>query len=438
VRKGAGAATKDALLVLPIAEATADWREVEPDAVSPAMRFVRLCGRKFMAPELAARLRAAAMTLTPDDWEYLPHVARDAGMAPLVYTHVAGAGLLRVMPAGAAAALADAYRHALMANRRMRRLQHVALEELHAAGVDVIPVKGITLASRYYGEIGLRPVRDIDLFVRRRHVRRACRVLHRLGYRPHAGLGRPLDFTALELGCLTYLKGDLPAIELHWDLPHRPVYRRGLAPAVVWSRAQLLEVDGEVVRCLCTADELRYLCIHCAADHDVDRLIWLVDIAELVRGLPADWSWDNFVLETVASGLATPVAVALAHCRAAIDLELPAGHLEALFAAARSPSERWAWATAHANARSRHGDLFSADGLWAHLSALGFVERAVFLRAAVFPRRWVLRDLYGNDRVHWRLLPGTYSLHWRRMANYLLRGWYRRAGRRGLKKAWRS
>jgi hypothetical protein len=136
-----------------------------------------------------------------------------------------------------------------------------------------------------------------------------------------------------------------------------------------------------------------------------------VDIAELVRALPNDWDWDwpRFIQETIALGLATPVVVALAHCQALLDLDLPPEALEALRAAAATPAERTRWRTAQT-------DIFSADGLRAQLGALqGTGELATFLRGVLLPSPGWIRKHYG--RRDGRVIPlwGGYGHYFSRL-----------------------
>src|SRR5262249_51417634 len=108
-------------------------------------------------------------------------------------------------------------------------------------------------------------------------------------------------------------------------------------------------------RYLCSADELRYLCYHYAAQHREERLIWLVDIAELVRALPEGWDWDEFCAETIQRDLAMPVATSLRRAERWLGLEVPAEALAALCRAASRPQERRAWRAARAGRSELRG-----------------------------------------------------------------------------------
>jgi hypothetical protein len=93
------------------------------------------------------------------------------------------------------------------------------LATLVAAGVRVIPLKGIWLAERVYHDGACRPMSDIDLLAPAEEIPRARAALERLGY-------ASTDFYVSEEGDnhVHYQRpeGPLP-IELHWNLWHTGV-----------------------------------------------------------------------------------------------------------------------------------------------------------------------------------------------------------------------
>ena len=377
----------------PLAGATEPWQPQDRD-VSPGVRFVELCGRRSLPPALADQLRELGAGLSATEWQQVLFAATAHGMAPLVFLHAAQVGLLASLPPAVAGGLGDSYRQTLVTNRGLQREQETILSALAARGVAAIPVKGITLAARYYGDLAVRPIHDIDLLVRRGQVRQAGQILKGLGYAPLYGHTRPGNFAALLEAELSYARDEGAKVELHWELTQRPAYRGGLPASAAWRRTQMTELHGRMFRQLSASDELRFLCAHCTVDHPVTRsgirMIWLVDIVELVQALPGDWDWPGFIQETIALGLAAPVAVALAHCQALLDLDLPPEALEALRAAAATPEERTRWRTAQTN-------IFSADGLRVRLGALRDAgELATFLRGVLLPSSAWIRKHYGR------------------------------------------
>ena len=310
------------------------------------------CGAHHLTQRDRAQLHDLGMRLSQADWQSLQERSHAEGMDALVLAHAAEAGLLPVMPAQVAQALMASYRTNWIWNRRLRGEQQRIVDAILARGIDVVLVKGVTLAARYYGEIALRPIGDIDLLVRPEDAADCGRILSSCGYAPLPGRETPTQWHALVNRALAYRGNAGITIDVHWALASQPPYVAAFPQAEIWGSAEDLAPTGQSARRLSTADELRFLCYHYAAQHRDKRLIWLVDIAEILRALPSSWEWTQFVTDTIDRGLAKPVAVALDTAQHALGVKVPAKALLELHVAASHWKERMAWRAAQT---SRYG-----------------------------------------------------------------------------------
>lgn len=378
-------------------------------AVPDVLRFIARCGSPELDPSAQEELRVLGRRLDRAGWEILPVQAREHGMASLVFLHATQAGALATAPAHIASNLAAIYAQTLVTNRQLQHAREELLAAFSARGIRPMVLKGTALAERYYGTVALRPVRDIDLLVRRAELGAAADILRRLGYAPQRGLGKPTQFYALASSALGYQRAGRATVEIHWQLTSRPVYRRALDVRRAWARALPLGAAGSGAYYLAPADELRFLCVHLAAEHEMSRLIWLVDIAALIRPLGSDWDWEGFTTETIADGAATPVALALQHAVELLDLDVPRAVLQRLDEAAHTPRERHAWQVARARP-------FSGEWMWSRLAAAqGPLALAILLRGMLVPRPATLASLGYRSAPRWHL-PFTYLRHWRHAA----------------------
>lgn len=177
---------------------------------------------------------------------------------------------------------------ALILVRQLRLL----LQHLGAEGIEALPVKGPTLAAAAYGDAAMRGASgDLDLIVRPADLQRAVAVLERNGYRreePWSREDAPEEWKReAHLFPRTAAEGTL--VELHTDL-------RGCAQTpplpveAAFDRAVERTLLGTTLRTLSTEDQLLYLSLH-AAQHAWSRLIWIADIAALLRqAAPIDWT----------------------------------------------------------------------------------------------------------------------------------------------------
>jgi len=321
----------------------------ESEAHDNTERFLWRCGHGTLtAPQLLA-LKAAGELLTPAEWEQVALLAHPHRMGSLVFKHASQAELLTVMLEAVRDSLKVAYCSAIVVNRTLQIELATILAAFAARQIEAVPLKGVMLAARYYPELALRPSSDIDLLLMPDQVTASAQALATLGYRPHAGSESQTGKHALRFLELQFTKPQGPTIELHTTLTRAPSYRKSLPLPAVWSRTHLHQVGDRMVRCLAVRDELHYLCLHYAVHRRDPRWFWLVDIVQLVDALPATWSWSEFVCETLACGLATPVATALQDTTDRFGSGVPPYVLDALWTESTSAKERAAWKQAHAS-----------------------------------------------------------------------------------------
>ncbi|HEX8995501.1 MAG TPA: sugar transferase [Ktedonobacterales bacterium] len=369
-------------------------------ATYPLDRLLALCARRRLGGADREALLEIGASLDASAWREVGARARVNGLEGLLLEHAIAVGLLDQMPADLVSALLGTYRAAWIGNRRLRGVLARILAAFAARGVEAIAVKGVALALRYYGEPALRPAGDIDLLVRREDIGACAAALESLGCHPRIGMGNPREFYPLFFRTLVFQYSADVTIELHWELTNLPLYLPRLrASQELWDRAEHIEIAGQAARYLAPADELRYLALHAIVQHgDVQRAIWLVDIAELARNLPPTWDWDAFVAETGSLGLASPVLAALLAARQYGSLPVPQQALEALSRATTSRDEQRAWSRSF----GRDAGAQLPDAALRHLRAQDTLADRLMLFWRLVGRaqnRWLRKARFAAQRL---------------------------------------
>ena len=157
-----------------------------------------------------------------------------------------------------------------------------------AKGIAFILLKGPALSRPFYPDPAVRPLHDLDILVKEADRKGAGEALASLPYR--------MDRTEEE-----YLRGKnmcerlfvpespaLPNIEIHWDIVNSAGLRANLRydEKSAFDRRSWLSVDGPAVATLKENDLLVYACVHAALQHQMSRLIWLVDILQILKKHP--------------------------------------------------------------------------------------------------------------------------------------------------------
>ncbi len=216
-------------------------------------------------------------------WEQLIYNADQHGVASLLYKHIQKIDF--TIPKTARRLLQSLY----LRNRRSNKSRNKAVVEIVNAyrleGIKVLLVKGIALCNFVYSEIGLRPMRDIDLLVQKSDLKKAERILFDLGYRVAEGHAIPDDY--YHLAPLEKIIDGLPiGIELHHNLlPFHPQYP-------VWPleksyrSSREFEINGVTARTLSLEDTLSYVFFHgflAPLTYEQYRLMHVADIVSLVE-----------------------------------------------------------------------------------------------------------------------------------------------------------
>ena len=255
-----------------------------------AFRFLSLCAQRPGSPAVAQRLPSALSGVRSLD--ELAAAAEQHGLEPLVLAHVERAGL------AISAEVRDRLRarrtqHAHAAAVRSRVVADVA-SVLAGAEVPFLVLKGAALAHLVYADPRLRPMRDVDLLVRKTDAERAAAVLRRCGFAP-GGLTVPSRHHHLQ-GMATVREGATVAIELHHELLPRTAFVPTRTYDDLIGRSQPFDWDGAVFRTLGREDMLWHVYAHAFVINTLrPGAIRLVSVADLTHATEAwvdriDWA----------------------------------------------------------------------------------------------------------------------------------------------------
>lgn len=236
-------------------------------------------GKKVAAILAGAwRLSPPPLAFSPEDLADVGPLLANTGAAALAWWRLRGS-TLEGCPA--AASLKQAYRYQTLQDAVHAQQIRDVFASLRSCGAKPVLAKGWAIA-RLYPEPGLRPYRDIDLYLRPDEHATALEALKTLDVPPPVDLHR--GFSDLS---------DRSADELY-------------------ARSRLLDMGGVEVRLLGPEDHLRLLCLHLLR-HGAWRPLWLVDVAVALESRPPDFDWDYFLRGDRWSARAAASSLELAH-----------------------------------------------------------------------------------------------------------------------------
>lgn len=259
-----------------------------------------------------------------DPAEFLA-LARRHLLTPLLWS-LLGEGPAGQGPLGAALH-GDFYR-AVARHAEIVEVATALLSELNRSGVPVIALKGAVLGGTVWRDPVHRPMRDVDLLVRREDVAGVAEAARRLGlvrFEERHSLAFDLRFGATLV--LTRHPDNLirPSVDLHWRLLED--WRYGDAGEAwardVWQRAEAGSFAGVPVLVPGPADLLVHVASHLGFHHAYDGLLWHLDGALLIVRLGDRLPWESVIAVADRLGARTAVALALEAARVLFGVAAP-------------------------------------------------------------------------------------------------------------------
>ena len=225
----------------------------------------------------------------PADWDAVFRLADQHGTSSLLYQNLAPLG--NAVPSAVLMVLRQKYERNVHKSLFLARELVRILACLDAIGVVAIPYKGAALSEVYYGDMALRQSGDMDLFVRVENLPRIRNAVRDLGYTARVAI--PQDAEAHYIASGYEYTFDSPAgnnlLELQWALQPR-FYSVEFDMKGLFERAVEVTVAGRRAKTPSPEDLLIVLSVH-AAKHGWGRLIWLCDIAQIMKQKSLNWDW---------------------------------------------------------------------------------------------------------------------------------------------------
>jgi hypothetical protein len=207
------------------------------------------------------------------DVDHLIKTALKEGIAGLLYKYLLEADLLQTLSVEHKKKLESIYYQILYSNLKLTHALKTVLQQINQENIQVVLLQGIDLIQQVYGDLGLRPMTDIDFWVLPEEYPALIPILINQG------------FERSPLYPNTFRK-DSTIFDIHTHIlwadriaARKFIIRKGEED--IYRKTGWLHVEGQSARCLNPYDQVIYLSLH-VLKHYANRLIWLVDIKSLL------------------------------------------------------------------------------------------------------------------------------------------------------------
>lgn len=257
----------------------------------------------------------------PVDWELLFRLADEHGLAALLQEHLSEIGE-GIAPGDFVLRLREICRKCALRELLLCAEWVRIAGEFQQAGIPAVVHKGPMLAARAYGNVTLRQYNDLDIVISQRYVAEVLEQMPRLGYEAKfAGTRDGAGESQRIPGEYVFLNtANRALVEFHTErtLRYFPIV---LDLEGMLRRATTVPLSDKEIRVFSREDEILMLAVHGAKDFWA-RLIWIADIAELVKQ-PPQLAWAELLERANAMRIRRMVRLAILLANEILGLELP-------------------------------------------------------------------------------------------------------------------
>jgi hypothetical protein len=258
-----------------------------------AKAILGLCARVEGNTDLYCRLIVETDSFTR--WEKLPALAERHGLGPLVYTHLKAADALT--PSQTMREIKALFLRHRHANAVRGEALAEILDAFQSEEIESLFLKGAALAYLVYPQPGLRPMRDMDILVKKTDIQSALSSLEELGYSTEAWAENNIPQDHHHIPGVARKAGGLTlSVEIHHDLfPETRYYKSRQFDDLIDS-AIPFQVHGVSALTLGYEDMLYHVYRHACGPPLLAsplRFVWVADIVSLVEKFSDEIDWEK-------------------------------------------------------------------------------------------------------------------------------------------------
>jgi hypothetical protein len=197
--------------------------------------------------------------------------------------------------------------HARLAEVELMRRDLVeSVAALREAGVPFVPIKGMTLSQRVYGDYSLRGATDLDLVVPAAHHADALRALAAAGH-------RYCDDEYTRGTVEVFLcRSHQTVLEVHFAVSTADRFGRFLDE--MWREPETVEIAGEALRVASREVDLVYLLVHLARHASTGKALWFEDVRRYLARFGGELRWPVVIELVERYRLANATSIAIRLC----------------------------------------------------------------------------------------------------------------------------
>lgn len=251
-------------------------------AEKPENKLLLICARTGL--NSAQNILLAELLRKDLDWDYVLETARGHRLLPLLYKHLNNIALVSV-PDSIMKELKTQVQKITSKNILLCGQLSLILKTLSDKSIPALPFKGPVLALQAYNNLALRPYDDLDIMVRKQDMKYIPDVLKKIQFVKI----KPNEHEPYLHHDYYYRTNTNSLAEIHWSFV-QSYWKFSLRYENLSGRLVKYKFLGNEINSLDLEDTLLIIVQH-GIKHYWQRLIWLIDVAELLNS-NNEIKWD--------------------------------------------------------------------------------------------------------------------------------------------------
>ena len=166
------------------------------------------------------------------------------------------------------------------------------LSELNNSNIKTIILKGSALTLLYYKDIGLRPMVDFDILVKKQDIPKTIDILKKNNWKPNpSNIKNSFYWTNAH----EFKNEGAFKIDLHWNLLSECLCK---TDNNFWDLAKPASFNNIPVYVLEPVDQLLQICIHGAKWNIIPPCRWVIDAITIINNDGDNIDWDRIVFQS--------------------------------------------------------------------------------------------------------------------------------------------
>ena len=239
--------------------------------------------------------RIKALSTLSMDWRYVSNTALSKGIAPLLYYNLKKIHPHHDIPPSTIEHLKGVYLSNTAKNTYLGNELCRLLRGFSEKCIDVMVLKGASLANLVYPDVGLRMYNDIDLIIKKEDLPAVEKFIPELGYVSIDDASKQRFYEEKHYHLAPFIHSDKKILlEIHWNVTN-------IFPLDInrwWESSRMEKIMDFSARVLSPNDLFQHLCIH-TSNHGFRNIDLrdLCDIAECIKHYGEEIDWTLFQKE---------------------------------------------------------------------------------------------------------------------------------------------